>query len=289
MHFVTKVFVIGATVLSVFLSALVISFSVNADRIQRDYVNEQARRLSIEDARKTEALTNAAREASLREKEQSLDSRMAGLQQRVRELEAQVAQAVASGRSIQEAADKAAALATQLGNTNEVQTQLIANLRQDADGSRVAQADTARKNAELEKALADLRRSLEAADNEKRLVREQLAEARAQIDALRAGGSVGSASAGRAADPVAFRGPAITGRVEEVSTDSSTGQMLAKISLGTNDNVRENTKLFVTRDTSFIANLVVVRSDLRWAIARVDTLGQPVSVQVGDTVKSELR
>lgn len=288
MHVVTKILVVFATVLSVFLSALVISYSVNADRIRNDWKYEQGRRLAAEEGAKAEGLKNAAREQQLNDREKAIESQVSGLLKEKLDLQTQLAREIDKNRSFAEDKDKATALAAQLASTNDVNAQLIVNLRKDADESRVGQADTAKKNAELEKALADMRRSLEAAENEKRLVREQLAEVRSQIEALRAGGT-SSAAGNTGGAPIAYRGTPITGRVDEVSADTNTGQTLAKISLGTNDNVKENMKLYVTRDKSFVANLVIVKTDLRWAIARVDTLGQPVSVQVGDTVKSELQ
>ena len=47
MHFVTKVLVVFATILSVFLSALVISYAVNSDRVASDYSTLQATLASI--------------------------------------------------------------------------------------------------------------------------------------------------------------------------------------------------------------------------------------------------
>ena len=149
------------------------------------------------------------------------------------------------------------------------------------------QVEIAKRNAELEKAIADLRRSYEAAENEKKLVREQLAEAKSQLDALRAGG--GTLGAVKANEPFVYSGPTITGKVEEVTNDSATGAMLAKISVGSNDNIRDNMKLAIRRDNEFVGNLVILKTDLKFAIGKIDLLGRSVAVQVGDVVQSNLQ
>ena len=59
---------------------------------------------------------------------------------------------------------------------------------------------------------------------------------------------------------------------------------LVKINLGSNDRIRENQKLFVSRGKDFVANLVILKTDMRFAIAKVDTLSRKVEVQNGDAV-----
>lgn len=287
MHNVTKILVVFATIMSVFLSALVISYSVNADRIQADYTNALAAKASAEASAATQAValtTHVAEIAKLREQARSEDTEKAN---KIRALESQIATMMGSLRALQDSSDKNSALAVQLASTNETQTSLISGLRKDADDSRTSQVTTAKQNAELEKAIADLRRTYEAAENEKKLVREQLAEAKAQIDALRQGG--GTLGSGKANEPFNYTGPTISGKVEELTTETGTGATLAKISVGTNHNVRENMKMAIRRDNEFVANVVIVKADLQWAIGRIDLLGRPVTVQVGDVVQSDLR
>ena len=287
MHFVTKVLVVFATILSVFLSALVISYAVNSDRVASDYSTLQATLASIQGQQQSKALEHATQLSSLQEDLRRAKGEATEASNALRALENRMVQMISAQRSLQDAGDKAQALAGQLATTNGTQTALIDGLRKDADESRSKQVEIAKRNAELEKAIADLRRSYEAAENEKKLVREQLAEAKSQLDALRAGG--GTLGAVKANEPFVYSGPTITGKVEEVTNDSATGAMLAKISVGSNDNIRDNMKLAIRRDNEFVGNLVILKTDLKFAIGKIDLLGRSVAVQVGDVVQSNLQ
>lgn len=287
MHFVTKVLVVFATILSVFLSALVISYAVNSDRVASDYSTLQATLASVQGQQQAKALEHSTQLASLRDESERYKREASEATNSLRALENRMVQMVSTQRSLQDAGDKAQALAGQLATTNGTQTALIEGLRKDADESRTKQVEIAKRNAELEKAIADLRRSYEAAENEKKLVREQLAEAKSQLDALRAGG--GALSSAKPNEPFVYTGPTITGKVEEVTNDSSTGALLAKISIGSNDNIHDNMKLAIRRDNEFVGNLVILKTDLKFAIGKIDLLGRTVQVQVGDTVQSNLQ
>jgi hypothetical protein len=287
-NFVTKILVVFATILSVFLSALVISFAVNADRIKEDYSAEVASKIAAQDSLKAAAFAGATELTDLKRKVDDKEREASGERTRNAEMEKQMTSLLLTNRSLQDTSDRSSALAIQLTNTNDVQTKLISALRKDADDSRTRQAETAKRNAELEKAIADLRRTFEAAENEKKLVREQLAEARSQLEALKQSGA--TLGTGGSNEPFVYSGPVISGKVEEVSTDAATGARLARISVGTNDNIRENMKLAIQRDTEFVGNLVILKTDLKWAIGKVDLLGRTnIDVQIGDVVRSDLK
>lgn len=286
MHFVTKVLVVFATILSVFLSALVISYAVNNDRVAKDYSNLMAEKQALLGSQQALAVENGNLRREKEGWENNSKAAIAEAKNRNVELETRLTENLRNISTLRDSSDKAQALATQLSTTNSTQAALIESLRKDADDSRSKQVETARRNAELEKALADLRRSYEAAENEKKLVREQLAEAKSQLDALRASG--GNMSAASAAEPFVYTGPTISGKVEELTTDTA-GSTLAKISVGSNDNIRENMKLAIRRNNEFVGNLVIVRTDLKHAIGRIDLLGRDVKVQVGDTVQSNIQ
>lgn len=286
MHVVTKIFVIFATILSVFLSALVISFSSNAAKIADDYEAQKARAVAAEAAKAAEAI-DAATQLKNEQRKADLSDRSVGeLREKNRTLLTDLQLALQTQRALQDAADRNGALAEQLGSTNKAQAALIEALRKDADESRTSQVNTSKKNAELEKALADLRRSYEAAENEKKLVREQLVEAKSQLDALRSSGAAGLT--GKTNEPFTYSGPNIAGKIEELSNDAASGASLARISVGSADNIRENMKLAIRRGDEFLGNLVIVKTDLRFAIGRVDLLGRQVSLQVGDVVQTDL-
>ena len=84
-----------------------------------------------------------------------------------------------------------------------------------------------------------------------------------------------------------LRTPVIRGRVSRVSTDTASGEQLIEVDIGSNDRVAENMKLHVGRGTSqFVATLVVVRTDLQSAVARVALTNDGASVREGDLVVS---
>jgi uncharacterized phage infection (PIP) family protein YhgE len=286
-HFVTKVLVVFATILSVFLSALVISYAVNSDRVASDYTELQARLAALQGGQQAMAIENASNLKKYQEDITREQNEATRAKNSMRELDNRVQLMLSTQRTVQDASDKSQALATQLATTNATQTTLIEGLRKDADDSRTKQVEIAKRNAELEKAIADLRRSYDAAENEKKLVREQLAEAKSQLDALRAGGV--TLGAAKTNEPFVYSGPTISGKVEELTKDAATGELLAKISVGANDNVRENMKLAIRRDNEFVGNIVVLKTDLKFAICKIDLLGRAVEVQVGDVVQSNLQ
>ena len=67
-------------------------------------------------------------------------------------------------------------------------------------------------------------------------------------------------------------------------TQDVNGRPVARIDLGSNDAIRANMKLFISRGDQFLANLIVLDTDLNTAVGAVDTLGQSVKVQPGDRV-----
>lgn len=286
MHFVTKFFVVCAAVLSLFLSALVIAYSVNADRITADYQAESQRRIAMEASTQDQAGRHGLELARMKEQLSALERDLLDRSTKLNELEA-------ANATLQTDKAKAEARVTtfdsriaQLTETLTLQTTLATKLRDEVAASRKGELTFRTQSLQMEDRISDLESQNEVLGQTVRALQEQLAEARLAIDQ----GKTGVAAAtGGTSEPFTFTGPLISGRVEKVTRDPSTGNLLAQINLGANDQIRQNMKLFIGRGTEFIGNLVVVSTDLKTAVGKVDLLGRTVDVREGDTVVSRLQ
>ena len=66
-------------------------------------------------------------------------------------------------------------------------------------------------------------------------------------------------------ESVAYSGPPVFGEIVEVTQDVN-GRPVARIDLGSNDAIRANMKLFISRGDQFLANLIVLDTDLNTAV-----------------------
>lgn len=287
MHWLTKVLVIFAAVLSVLLAGLTISMASNADRIVSDYEQERARRVAAEAVRADEAGRASQEQSRLAAQGEQLSKDLASRDADVRRLETENSRLLADKNKAEAARQSIEAKIAELGETARTQATLITNYRDEVTLLRKNELSFRQRSIELDDRISDLESQREVLDQTVRALQEQLAEA--QLAAQQnLSGTAGGATA-RANDAVTLGGPLVRGRIEKVETDTATGAILAKINLGTNDSVKENTKLFIGRDREFVANLVIIRSDLQWAVGRIDTLGRNVKVQEGDWVVSRLQ
>lgn len=282
MHVVTKVLVVFAAVLSVFLSALVIAYSVNADRITGDYQAELSRRLTAEaslSAQTAQFQTKATQDAEVRAQ---LERDLAARTDAIRTLERTNAD-LALGKSKAEQDFQSVTLKiAELGETAKTQAALLNSFRDENQSLRKNELRLREQMIQADDRIADLQSSNEVLTQNLRALQEQLTEARL----AREGGATTTGAGGQ---PFVYTGEILTGRVESINKDAATGQMLAKINLGSNNQIRNNMLMRIGRGTDFVANLVIVETDQQYAIGRIDTLNRDVSVQVGDTVSSRLQ
>lgn len=289
MHILTKVLVISAAVLSVFLAALTIAYATNADRITSQFQaerNDKVAAMSALNATKSEAGEEQARlNAQIEQLSRDLAARTSDvnrLEAASTTLQSEKAKALADYQSLQ-------AKISELGETAKTQASLITSYRDEVTGLRKNELTYRQQALEMDDRLSDLESQREVLEQTVRALQEQLAEARTQQESLVAGATPGSSSGVKTAEPFVSSGPLVSGRVEGVSKDGATGAMLARINLGSNDLLRENQKLFVGRGGEFVANVVVIKTDLKSSIARIDTLGRAVEVREGDQVLSRLQ
>lgn len=283
MHILTKVLVFVAAILAVFLSALTISYASNAQKITQSLSDAQSEVLAAR-ASLAEQSTRQARWDSEKEEAVSRFAKAAAdLQVELSQLRSENANLKAGKAQAEAARESIAGKIAELSELAKSQQTLLATFSGQLASARKSELDLRSQALGLESKLSDIQSQNEVLDSTVRALREQLAEAKRIQDS---GGAARTASANGSNEPFVYTGELIQGRVEQVTADPSTGKTLAKINVGTNSNIRENMKLFVIRDGSFVANLIVEKTDLQWAIGRIDTLGRPVTVGQGDLVWS---
>jgi peptidoglycan hydrolase CwlO-like protein len=285
-HFLTKVFVFIATILSIGLSALVIAYATNVDRVAQDYTNELSRRQAAEAVAATASAQFTNEKQRLNEQLQSVQNQMSSMQGELSDLQGERTQLqVDRDRAV---ADRALTDA-KIGELSELartQAQLLDNYRTEVNTLRKNELTYRQRSLEMEDRLSDLQSQRDVLDQNYRALQEELAAIKSDARQVAAGVTSGTGGGDR---PWTYAGPIITGRIESVQMDGGAKKTLAKLSVGTNDRVQKNMLMKVIRDNNFVANVVVTQTDLSFSVGVVDTLGQPVEVRAGDVVVSRLQ
>lgn len=286
MHILTKVFVLFASVLSIMMAALAISYSVNADRITADYKDSLA---AVQTATSDLSAVKAAQgqeRAALQEDINRLQDELASRDADTRRLEASNSELRIALRQAEAARESISSKIAQLGVTTETQAKIIDEYKTEL--SRLRESELAWRNdkIDLEKSLSDLESQVIVYEQVKRALQEQIEEMRI---ALSNGGQPASQSTSARATPTEVAGPLIRGSIDEVMNDPSSGDMLVKINLGTNDRLRENTRLYIHRGNNvFLGELVIKSVDLNHAVGRVAYVAKNQSIRQGDQVMSKI-
>lgn len=284
MHTVTKVLVVFASILCVLLAALTMAYSVNVDRIVADRRGEIDRRITAETLANNRVAQGAEEAARLSQMVQAKDSQISQLNTKIAALEAERAQlnqnlaaAVAGRDSIVAQIDQAVA-------TSKTQALLIQQYRDEVTKLRDNELMYKKHEIELGDRINDLESANEVKDQSVRALQEQLVEARRAIDA--AGGAIALGPSRGPAQPYK-PSIAISGKVTNTKKDAATGKPMARINVGSNNQVRENMQLAIVRGNQFLGNLVVTKTDLGWAEGVIDYVGNAkVEVKDGDEVTS---
>jgi hypothetical protein len=280
-HIVTKILVFAAAVLSLVLAALTISYSVNADRVTKGYRDAVAARTAAEMQSAADHLDRAEQEARLMRVRDEVARTQADMQKTIATLQSEKAQLT---NAVKETANSRAAFENrneQLQQTVKTQQDLITSYRGEVTKLRDDELQFRRREIELVDRINELESQLEVVTAQTRALQEQLVEARSTAQAQAGGG--GAASRG----PVVIPGSIVRGRVVKTMRDDATGQLLAQIDLGTNDRMQDGAELYVVRGDTFLGNLELIKTDLRWSVGRV-TL-QKGDIHEGDVVQSRIR
>ncbi|MBX3389220.1 MAG: hypothetical protein KF691_07160 [Phycisphaeraceae bacterium] len=281
----TKVLVIIAAVLSLFLSALVISYSFNTDQILQDRDNQVSQSLAAKGQLADYTAQASAAKVAWDKEREALNSQLTDREARARELERVNAELTRAKAKAEQDFQAITLKIAELGETVKTQATLLTGYRDEVTALRKNELRFREQAVQSDDRISDLESQNEVLTQSVRALREQLEEARL----AREGGSSMGVFGVSSKEPFVDTGIPVTGSIENVTTDPSTGSTLVKINLGSNDRIRENQKLFISRGNKFVANLVILKTDMRFAIGRVDALNRDVSVQNGDSVTTRLQ
>ena len=278
MHWVTKVFIVGAAVLSVLLAALVMAYSVNVKEIRDDHANLVAARISAEQNLQSQSTQVGAERAKLQSMIDAKENEAALLRQANSQLQAENSTARTDKLRAEANVDSITQKIAQLSETAKTQMSLIEKYRDEVTALREEDLKFRRREIELVDRNNDLESQKEVLTSQARALDEQVHELRAMIESLKNGDGTAIASDQAPRALTSFRG-----RVTEVKRDPVSGDLMAQINLGTNDGVKERMELWLARDSStLLGKITVIKTDLRTAVGRIDTLG----IKDPDTKKS---
>jgi len=281
----TKVFVLIAAILSVVMAALAVSYGANANTIKTQYAS------AMQAQQAAEGELAIANDAQLRLRTQMekdiarLQQEKADLEETIRQNEATISSLSIESRQAKAARDSIEGKIAQLGVTTQTQAELIREYKAEVSRLRDDELDWRNQKLDLEAALSDSQSQLGVYVQANRSLEEQLADAQRELIAME-GGPI---DIGINAPPQLIAGPSIRGTVQEVRAEPTTGDTIIRISLGSNDRVVDNAKLYLNRDgTTYLGDVVIFQTDLNHAVGRIRNLQPGQQVRVGDQVWSSL-
>ena len=285
MHFLTKVFVVLAALLSIVLSAMVIAYAVNTDHILANYTSLQSLSQS-QDAKIAELQSKiSAGQIGDRAMIQQLNSDLANREQQISDLQRAKAQLETDKNRAESARQSLESKIAELGETAKTQAALIASYTDEIRSLRTSEFASRRASLDMEDRMSDLESQKEVLEQNYRALQEEIAELRRSSELATSGGG----SSGNASAPFVFSGSVIFGSVDEVTEDIATGSTLVKLNIGSNDRVAKNMRFGVVRDGAFVGNLVVISTDSKFSIAKFDALNTGKKVAAGDKVQSRFQ
>lgn len=279
MHILTKILVVFAAVLSLALAALTSSYAMNRDAITGEFNNAVAERDKARANYNTQSSQFAEERQQLQQTINDLQDQLGRVQNSKREIETQLADLSLQARSAADRADSVMRQIGDLGKTTDTQAVLISSQREEVQKLRQESLSIRNENIALLDRINDLESQNEVLNQSNRSLQVTIAELQQE--------DPGEPGPNDPSEVRALTGDLVVGRVREVRTNN--GQQYAEVDLGTRDRMRENVKLHITRNGDFVANLIIVRTDLQSSVGRVDTVGNPsVEVRPGDMVLSSL-
>lgn len=286
MHSVTKVLVALAAVLSVFLSAMVIAYAANTDRIRTDFEGERALRLTAEASL---AGGNAGWAAAKEEKDRQIAQLNALLLEKDKNLAVlELERATLSNERAEarRAADSFKSRVDDFGESIKTMQALLDRYSKEVSELRKNELAYRQQRLEIDERLSNQQSQIEVLSANNQALKEQIFEAQQRL----AGGGTGSANIGLSAPLGGVEATQrIVGRIENVTRDGATGRTLVKLGVGTNNGVAANMLFRVVRGNEWVANVVIVQADLGFSIGEVNITSKSGAVQVGDEARTKLQ
>ncbi len=282
-HGLTKILVIVAAILSVFLSAMVIAYAANTDRIQADYAAAMQKKEVADAALSAGNAQWSTEQGRLTGQITEKTNEISNLQQRISALDLERANLATDKAKAEVARDSVEAKVKELSEAVRTGQELLKNYSEEVRTLRKNELAYKQAQLDLEQRLSDVESQRDVLQASNRALQEQLAEAKQSL-----GKGTPIASLGAAGDNQPFVATQlINGRIEDVQKDSASSKTLVRLSVGSNSGVAKNMKFYVIRDGNWIGNLVVVQPDLRFSVAEV-TLAPKDEIKAGDMILSRL-
>jgi len=285
-HILTKFLVVFAAVLSIFLAALTIAYSANADRITAGLSGAQADRAAALAGLQDQSTRFGNERGRFTDSIQQLSRDIASRDAITSELQAQNSSLLAQKNKAEAERQAISGKIAELGELAKTQAALISSYKEEVTNLRNNELKSRGESLALESKVSELESQKEVLESTTRALQEQLTELRAG-----AGGSgtrMGSADL-LGSTPFVPRGPLIQARIDQITQDKASSKTLAKINVGSNDQVQKNMKFMIVRGNEFLGNLIIESTDLKWSVGRVDTLDRKVEIREGDQILSRAR
>ena len=215
----------------------------------------------------------------------ALQDELASRDADTRRLEASNSELRIALRQAEAARESISSKIAQLGVTTETQAKIIDEYKTELGRLREAELAWRNDKIDIEKSLSDLESQVIVYEQVNRSLRERIAELQNAFANASNGNSSDNSSASM---PTEVAGPLIRGAIDEVLNDPSTGDTIVKINLGTNDRMKNNTRLYIHRGNVYLGELVIFQTDLNHAVGKVTYVAQNQSIRSGDQVMSKI-
>lgn len=278
MHVVTKILVVLAAVATLFLSALVISYSVNAQRIVDEFKAERDKRIAVEATNSAQIGKASEEQARLTRRVDSLSAELTNLRQQLVDLQTENGNLKRSLATAEAARDSFDNKVAQLGEGIKTLAELNRSYRDEVTGLRDKELGFRTREIDLVDRINDQDSQIDVLEQSVRALQEELTDARRRMEH--------AATTGTEEGGVVVSSVNVRGRVVETALDKATGKTLVRIDLGTEDQVRQNMKLYVSRGGQYLGSVKIVSADLQDSIAEVVTLNGDASIRADDEVRS---
>lgn len=288
MHILTKVLMVFAAVLAIFLSALTIAYSANTDKIVSDFAQTQAQAEAVKASAAVQVQQSSDEQARLNATIAQIGRERSAFESKVTDLERESAELRDAKARAEARFDSIEGEKRVLTETANTQAKLLDSYRGEVNKLLASELAFRKRELELDERISELESQREVLQANVRALQEQLTESRMAQGAGTGGTLAGEDTGMRGSEPFTMTGPLLRTRIDRVTSDTATGALLAQIPIGSTGNIRNNTKLFIVRDGTFLANLIIVTTDLNWSVGKIETLGQVVEVKAGDEVYSRL-
>jgi len=287
-HILTKVFVLIAALLSIMMAALAISYSVNADRITADYRDALAASDAAMAQLSAVKSAHGQQKAALEQDINALRDELASRDADTRRLEATNSELRIALRQAEAARESISSKIAQLGVTTETQARMIDEYKSELSRLHEAELSYRDEKIDLEKAISDLQSQVIVYEQVKRALQEQIQDMQIAMADTTGEGIASSGDSPRDQPVTEIPGPPVSGSIDEVLQNTASGNTLVRINLGSNDRLRENARLYIHRDDTFLGELVVQSVDLNHAVGRVAYTANNQQIREGDRVMTKL-